>query len=373
MSSTIIPARAITPGRRCRFAASTTARTTSWSRRIRAPTGIAPGCGNTLDLSHPRVLQLVLDSLRHWVASYHVDGFRFDLAPALARSPFDVSDRSGFLQAIAQDPVLSRVKLIAEAWDLGANGYRVGQFPTGWGDWNDRFRDTARAFWRGDTGQIPNLASRISGSSDMFNHSGRKPWASVQYVASHDGYTLQDVVSYSRRHNLPNGEDNRDGHEPNYSDNHGVEGDTDDPAILARRNRQKRNLLATAILSIGTPMLLMGDECSRSQRGNNNAYCQDNETSWMRWDDATDPRLVDYVANLVAIRKSHEVFRRLEFFTGGGHPRHGLKDVYWLAADGHEMEGSDWGQAAAARARHADRKPWRGRGTHPPALQRVGG
>ncbi len=301
------------------------------------------GCGNTLDLSHPRVLQLVLDSLRHWVESYHVDGFRFDLASALARSPFEVSDGSGFLQAIAQDPVLARIKLISEPWDLGAGGYRVGRFPTGWGDWNDRFRDTVRAFWRGDAGQIPGLASRISGSSDLFNHSGRKPWASVQYVASHDGFTLADVVSYEKRHNLPNGEENRDGHEPNYSSNNGVEGDTADARVIARRNRQKRNLLATAILSVGTPMFLMGDEFSRSQHGNNNAYCQDGETSWMRWRDATDPTLVDYVANLIALRKRHDVFRRLDFFTGDVVAATGLKDVYWLAADGQEMAGGLWG------------------------------
>ncbi len=303
------------------------------------------GCGNTLDLSHPRVLQMVMDSLRHWVTSYHVDGFRFDLAPALARSPFDVTSTAGFLQAILQDPVLSRVKLIAEAWDLGPGGYRVGQFPTGWGDWNDQFRDTVRAFWRGDGGKIPSLASRVSGSSDIFNHSGRKPWASVQYIASHDGFTLQDLVSYAERHNFPNGENNRDGHEPNYSANYGTEGSTSDAAIVGRRNRQKRNMLAMAILSIGTPMLLMGDEFSRSQEGNNNAYCQDNETNWMRWHDATDPALVDYVANLVNFRKQHDVFRRLEFFTGDIIASTGLRDVYWLAAGGHEMNGYDWDEA----------------------------
>ena len=301
------------------------------------------GCGNTLDVSHPRVLQLVLDSLRHWVESYHVDGFRFDLAPALARAPFEVAESGAFLQAIAQDPVLGRVKLIAEAWDLGSGGYRVGRFPTGWGDWNDRFRDDVRAFWRGDGGRVPGLARRMSGSSDLFDHSGRKPWASVQYVASHDGFALHDVVSYERRHNLPNGEDNRDGHEPNYSANNGVEGDTKDAAVLARRARAKRNMLATAVLSLGTPMLLMGDEFSRSQRGNNNAYCQDNETNWMRWRDATDPALVDYVANLVALRKRFDAFRRLEFFTGGVIAATGLKDVYWLAEDGREMNGNLWG------------------------------
>ncbi|WP_158809859.1 glycogen debranching protein GlgX [Beijerinckia sp. L45] len=322
------------------------------------------GCGNTLDVSHPRVLQLVLDSLRHWVEAYHVDGFRFDLAPALARSPFDVSERSGFLQAIMQDPVLSRVKLIAEPWDLGSGGYRVGAFPTGWGDWNDQFRDTIRAFWRGDQAQLPKLASRLTGSSDIFNHSGRRPWASVQYVASHDGFTLQDLVSYNDRHNLPNGENNKDGHEPNYSWNFGVEGPTDDVAILAARNRQKRNLLATAILAIGTPMLLMGDERSRSQNGNNNAYCQDNETTWMSWAAGDDPALPDYVANLIALRRRHEVFRRLEFFTGAVLEATGLKDIYWLAADGREMAGDDWG--------HVDRRALGMQiGNHGAATERV--
>ena len=306
------------------------------------------GCGNTLDVSHPRVLQLVLDSLRHWVEAYHIDGFRFDLAPALARSAFDVSERAGFLQAIMQDPVLSRVKLIAEPWDLGPGGYRLGAFPTGWGDWNDQFRDTIRAFWRGDQAQLPKLASRLTGSSDIFNHSGRRPWASVQYVASHDGFTLQDLVSYNDRHNLPNGENNKDGHEPNYSWNFGVEGVTSDVDIIAARNRQKRNLLATAILAIGTPMLLMGDERSRSQNGNNNAYCQDNETTWMSWTTGDDPALTDYVANLIALRRSHEVFRRLDFFTGAVLEATGLKDIYWLAADGREMAGDDWG--------HVDRR-----------------
>lgn len=301
------------------------------------------GCGNTLDLSHPRVLQLCLDSLRHWVEAYHVDGFRFDLAPALVRDPFEWSDRAGFLQAIGQDPVLSRVKLIAEAWDLGSGGYRPGGFPTGWADWNDRFRDTVRGFWRGDPGQLPNLASRLSGSSDIFNHSGRKPWASVQFVAAHDGFTLQDVVSYNNRHNLPNGEDNKDGHEPNYSYNNGVEGPSRDRAILAARNRQKRNLLATTLLSIGTPMLLMGDELSRSQNGNNNAYCQDNETSWLDWRDRTDPDLCAFVANVIRLRKRFKVFRRLKFFTGETVEDSALKDIYWLAADGREMGGGDWG------------------------------
>ena len=240
--------------------------------------------------------------------------------------------------------MLSRVKLIAEPWDLGSGGYRVGGFPTGWGDWNDKYRDTVRAFWRGDDGQIPNLARSLLGSSDLFNHSGRKPWASVQFIASHDGFTTTDVVSYANRHNLPNGEANKDGHEPNYSANYGIEGPSKDKAVVALRNRQKRNLLATAMLSFGTPMFLMGDEFSRSQNGNNNAYCQDNETSWMRWRDATDPHLLDYVANLIALRKQHAVFRRLEFFTGRVDPAAGaLKDAYWLAADGREMWGDDWG------------------------------
>ena len=299
------------------------------------------GCGNTLDLFHPRVMQMVLDSLRHWVEAYHVDGFRFDLATALARQPFDFSSRAAFLQAIGQDPVLSQVRLIAEPWDLGSGGYQVGNFPIGWAEWNDKFRDTARSFWRGDAGQLPSLAGRMTGSGELYNH-GRQPWASVQFVASHDGFTLHDLVSYNARHNEANGESNNDGHEPNLSWNCGVEGETDDETILALRARQKRNLVTTTLLATGTPMLLMGDELSRSQGGNNNPYCQDDETSWLDWTGGADTALLDFVRNLTAIRRRYDAFRRRDFFTGRIGAASQLKDIYWLATEGREMTGEDW-------------------------------
>jgi isoamylase len=298
------------------------------------------GCGNTLDLAHPRVLQMVLDSLRTWVTDYHIDGFRFDLASTLARQPFDFSARATFLQAVAQDPVLAQVKLIAEPWDLGNGGYQVGGFPAGWSEWSDRFRDDVRAFWRGDNGTVPRLASRLTGSSDLFG--SRTPAASVQFVSSHDGFTLHDAVSYQQRHNLANGEENRDGHEPNFSCNYGVEGPTTDPAINAARARHKRNLLATALLSAGTPMLLMGDELSRSQDGNNNAYCQDNETSWLDWHDETDLSLAGFVARLTALRHAHPALRPRGFYKGQTAPKTGLKDIYWLAANACEMTDALW-------------------------------
>ncbi len=300
------------------------------------------GCGNTLDLAHPRVLQMVLDSLRHWVEAYHIDGFRFDLASTLARNPYDFSDRCGFLQAIGQDPVLSRVKLIAEPWDLGEGGYRVGGFPPGWGEWNDQYRDTVRTFWRGDPGQLPALAARLAGSAEIYAHAERQPWASINYIASHDGFTTEDVVSYNDRHNEANGEDNRDGHGNNLSWNCGVEGETDDPEVLAFRARQRRNLLATLLLSTGTPMLLMGDEFARSQGGNNNAYCQDNEVSWLDWSDPKDPQLLSFVRNLLALRRRYDAFRRGTFFTGETLAGRDLKDIYWLAPEGREMSQDDW-------------------------------
>jgi isoamylase len=302
------------------------------------------GTGNTLNLSHPRVLQMVLDSLRYWVETYHVDGFRFDLASTLARDPYDFSQRAAFLQACLQDPVLARVKLIAEPWDLGAGGYQVGGFPIGWSEWNDQFRDTLRAFWRSDPGQSPKLTRVMTGSREVFEPSGRHPWASVNYVCSHDGYTLQDLVSYNERHNEANGENNQDGHSHNLSWNCGVEGPTDDPEVLALRARQKRNLIATVLLSQGVPMLLMGDELSRTQGGNNNAYAQDNETSWLDWtSDGGDPALLEFVRNLIALRKRYDAFRRREFLTGATLPPTGLKDVYWLAPEGREMTTEDWG------------------------------
>jgi isoamylase len=304
------------------------------------------GTGNTLDLAHPRVLQMVMDSLRHWVEAYHVDGFRFDLAPALARDPFEFSDRAGFLRAVGQDPVLSRVKLIAEPWDLGSEGYRLGQFPPGWSEWNDSFRDTIRAFWRDDAGQIAGLARALTGSREIFQRRGRQPWASIQYACSHDGFTLQDLVSYNERHNEANGEGNKDGHPHNLSCNCGVEGPTKDAAVLALRAQQKRNLLASVFFSVGVPMLLMGDEFSRTQNGNNNAYCQDNETSWLDWErgEKLDPDLLPFIQLLVGLRRSHDVFRRRRYLTGARVAKNGLKDVYWLAPEGREMTNEDWAE-----------------------------
>jgi isoamylase len=298
------------------------------------------GTGNTLNVAHPQVLQLVLDSLRHWVESYRVDGFRFDLASTLARNPFDFDPRSPFLSAVAQDPVLKQVKLIAEPWDLGPGGYRVGGFPRGWSEWNDQFRDNVRSFWRGDKGQLPALARSISGSREVFEPSGRQAWASVNLITAHDGYTLRDLVSYEKRHNEANGEHNADGHAHNISWNCGVEGPTDDPAILALRARQQRNFLATLFLSVGVPMVTMGDELDRTQAGNNNAYCQDNEISWVNWEEA-DNGLARLVGRLARIRRLSSAFRRHEFVRGtnGQTP---LKDVYWLAPEGREMEAGDW-------------------------------
>jgi len=300
------------------------------------------GCGNTLDLSHPRVMQMVLDSLRHWVEAYHVDGFRFDLATTLGRDPYDFQERAGFLRAVGQDPVLSRVKLIAEPWDLGHNGYRVGGFPPGWAEWNDKFRDTVRSFWKGDNRQLPALAARLAGSAELYAHAGRQPYASINYVASHDGFTTQDAVSYNDRHNEANGEDNRDGHSNNLSWNYGVEGETEDAAILALRARQRRNLLATVLLAAGTPMLLMGDELARTQKGNNNAYCQDNEVSWVHWENAEDPELLTFLRNLTSLRKRYHAFRRISFFDGRPLEGRNLKDIYWLAPEGREMSQDDW-------------------------------
>jgi isoamylase len=301
------------------------------------------GTGNTLDVSHPRVLQMVLDSLRYWVEHFHVDGFRFDLAPALTRDCYDVNERAGFLRAIGQDPVLARVKLIAEPWDLGEGGYRLGGFPPGWSEWNDRFRDTLRAYWRGDPGKLPALAQAITGSREIFEASGRQAWASIQCICSHDGFTLHDLVSYNEKHNEANGHDNNDGHPYNFSWNCGAEGETDDPEIAALRAQQKRNLLASLFLSVGTPMLLMGDELSRSQKGNNNAYCQDNEISWLDWEAGArfDPHLLAFVRIVAGLRKIYKVFCRRNFLSGEILPN-GLKDIYWLAPEGREMTTADW-------------------------------
>lgn len=302
------------------------------------------GCGNTLDLNHPRVLQMVLDSLRYWASEIQVDGFRFDLASALGREAGGFDPRAGFFDAIAQDPVLRTCKLIAEPWDVGPNGYQLGQYPTPWGEWNDRFRDTVRAFWRGDSGVLPELAGRLSGSADLFDHNGRGGHASVNFVAAHDGFTVADVVRYRSKHNLANGEDNRDGHSHNLSDNYGVEGPTDDPQIEQLRIKQQRNLLATALLARGTPMLLAGDEVGRTQHGNNNAYCQDNEISWFDWDMVEQEAngLTDFVRRVLALRRRHPVLTRKGFLHGRAISPRGLPDIMWLNSDGGEMTVAQW-------------------------------
>ena len=241
------------------------------------------GCGNTLDMTHPRVLQLIMDSLRYWVVEMHVDGFRFDLASTLARELHDVDRLGAFFDIIQQDPVISQVKLIAEPWDLGPGGYQVGNFPVLWAEWNAAYRDTVRRFWKGDGGQVGGLGFRLTGSSDLYGHNGRLPYASINFITAHDGFTLHDLVSYNEKHNEANGEENRDGHNENLSWNCGVEGDSDEPNVLGLREQQKRNFLATLLLSQGVPMLLAGDEIGRTQKGNNNAYCQDNEISWLDW------------------------------------------------------------------------------------------
>jgi len=304
------------------------------------------GTGNTLNLTHPRVLQLLMDSLRYWVQEMHVDGFRFDLASALARELYDVDRLGTFFDVISQDPVLSRVKLIAEPWDVGVGGYQVGNFPPGWAEWNDKYRDTLRAYWRGDGGTIGDFACRLTGSSDLYQGSGRTPFASINYVTAHDGFTLHDLVSYDDKHNEANGEENRDGHAHNLSWNCGAEGPTEDPAVNALRARQKRNFIATLLLSQGAPMLLAGDEGGHTQQGNNNAYCQDNEISWLDWGAAWDQTLTDFVRRMIRLRAEHPVFRRRRFFQG--RPiREGVKDILWLTPAGQEMTDAEWTQSFA--------------------------
>jgi isoamylase len=303
------------------------------------------GCGNTLDMQHPRVLQLLMDSLRYWVTEMHVDGFRFDLASALARELHAVDRLSAFFDILRQDPVLSRVKLIAEPWDLGSGGYQVGNFPVGWAEWNDKYRDTMRAYWKGEGGVIGEFAQRLTGSSDLYNRSSRRPYASINFVAAHDGFTLADLVSYNDKHNEANGEHNRDGHGHNLSWNCGVEGPSDDPGVRALRARQQRNFIATLLLSQGVPMLLAGDERGRSQGGNNNAYCQDNETSWLDWTRHDDGEgLLEFTQRMMALRAAHPVFRRRDFFQG--RPLHGsaVHDIVWLKPDGTEMTELEWRQ-----------------------------
>ena len=306
------------------------------------------GTGNTLNMRHPRVLQLIMDSLRYWVLEMHVDGFRFDLAATLARELHEVDRLGAFLDIIHQDPILSQVKLIAEPWDLGEGGYQVGKFPVGWAEWNDRYRDAVRSYWKGDGGLIGELAYRITGSSDLYARSGRSPYASINFVTAHDGFTLNDLVSYNGKHNEANGEENRDGTDNNRSWNCGVEGPTDDPAVNALRARQKRNFLATLLLSQGVPMILAGDAIGHTQNGNNNAYCQDNEISWINW--ALKPEeqnLLSFAQFMIALRKNHPIFHRRNFFQGRAIKGAGIKDIQWLRPDGQEMTDEEWKQDSA--------------------------
>ncbi|MBX5483053.1 MAG: glycogen debranching protein GlgX [Myxococcaceae bacterium] len=302
------------------------------------------GTGNSLNVRHPQVVKLICDSLRYWVQEMHVDGFRFDLATTLARTGDGGYSRfAPFLQAVHQDPVLSKVKLIAEPWDLGPGGYQVGNFPVLWSEWNGRYRDTIRKFWKGDEKQIADVGWRLSGSADLYQLGGRKPQASINFITAHDGFTLNDLVSYSQKHNEANLEQNRDGGNDNESWNHGVEGPTSDPEIVALRERQKRNFLATLMVSGGVPMLLMGDEVSRSQQGNNNAYCQDNELSWMRWDhDERQRALLEFTRKMIRLRREQPVLQRRRFFQGAHIWDSQLKDLAWFRPDGREMKREDW-------------------------------
>ncbi len=301
------------------------------------------GTGNTLDATSPRVLQLIMDSLRYWVTEMHVDGFRFDLASALAREMYDVDKLGSFFDIIHQDPIISQVKLIAEPWDVGPGGYQVGNFPVGWAEWNGKYRDTVRRFWKGVGGQTAELAYRLSGSSDLYAGSGRQPHASINFITAHDGFTLNDLVSYERKHNEANGEDNQDGDNNNESMNFGVEGPTDEEGVMAIRERQKRNFLATLLLSQGVPMLLGGDEIGRTQRGNNNAYAQDNEISWYDWDvDRRDRQLLAFTRSLIRLFKQHPVLRRRRFFQGRQIRGSRIKDLTWFAPDGSEMDDEQW-------------------------------
>jgi isoamylase len=306
------------------------------------------GCGNTLNMTHPRTLQLIMDSLRYWVLEMHVDGFRFDLASSLARELHSVDRLGAFFDIIHQDPVLSQVKLIAEPWDLGEGGYQVGNFPVLWAEWNAEYRDTVRRFWKGDGGLVGGLAFRLTGSSDLYDRGGRRPYASINFVTAHDGFTLTDVVSYNEKHNEANGEENRDGHNENLSWNCGAEGPTDNKEILALRARQQRNFLATLILSQGVPMLWAGDEIGRTQRGNNNAYCQDNEISWMDWKlDRSKRDLLEFTQLLIRLFHQHPVLRRRVFFQGRRIRGSEVKDLAWFKPDGKEMTDDDWNNGFA--------------------------
>jgi isoamylase len=306
------------------------------------------GCGNSLNMRHPQTIKLIMDSLRYWVTEMHVDGFRFDLAATLARELHDVDRLSAFFDVIHQDPVISRTKLIAEPWDLGDGGYQVGNFPVLWTEWNGRYRDTVRRWWKGDGNSVGDLAYRLTGSSDLYQSNGRRPFASINFVTAHDGFTLNDLVSYNEKHNEANGENNADGSDHNDSWNCGVEGPTGDPGIVALRERQKRNFIATLCLSQGVPMLCGGDEMGRTQRGNNNGYCQDNELSWLDWEvDERGRALLDFTRRMLALRAAQPVLRRRRFSSGGLARGSDLKDIAWFRADGQEMEREDWEQPIA--------------------------
>ncbi|MEM9222996.1 MAG: glycogen debranching protein GlgX [Pseudomonadota bacterium] len=308
------------------------------------------GCGNTLNVAHPRVMQMVMDSLRYWVEVCRVDGFRFDLAPSMAREGGGFDKSAAWLDAMLQDPVLSQVKLIAEPWDLGLDGYQVGNFPGGWAEWNGRYRDDIRSYWLGEPGHLPHLARDLLASADLFDHAGRKPWSSVNFITAHDGFTLMDLVSYNEKHNEGNGEDNRDGHDDNRSWNSGVEGPTDVPDVLDLRDRMRRNHVTTLLLSQGTPMLLMGDEIGRTQFGNNNAYCQDAEMNWLAWGSHSerDTSFRRFVEAMIALRRELPVFSQSYFLHGAPiSPEEGdeTKDVSWLQPDGGEMQEGNWNEA----------------------------
>ncbi|MBP7148937.1 MAG: glycogen debranching protein GlgX [Acidobacteria bacterium] len=305
------------------------------------------GTGNSLNMRHPQVLQLIMDSLRYWVLEMHVDGFRFDLASTLARELHDVDRLSAFFDLIHQDPVVSQVKLIAEPWDVGEGGYQVGNFPPGWSEWNGKYRDTVRDYWRGEEQCLGEFAYRLTGSSDLYETTGRRPYASINFVTAHDGFTMTDLVSYNEKHNEANGEGNRDGESHNRSWNCGVEGETTDENVLRLRRRQKRNFMATLLMSQGIPMILSGDEICRSQGGNNNAYCQDNEISWLDWEQA-DVAFRDFTAQLIALRKGHPVFRRRGWFMGRPIRGRGVADIGWFSPAGEEMEDESWARSQRA-------------------------
>ncbi len=301
------------------------------------------GTGNTVNLSHPRVIQMVTDSLRYWVEEMHVDGFRFDLGTILAREPYGFDQQSGFLRAVGQDPVLSQVKMIAEPWDCGPGGYQVGGFAPGWAEWNDRYRDTVRAYWKGEEGKLPEVATRLMGSADFFNHRGRQTWASVNFITAHDGFCLNDLVTYNDKHNEANGEDNKDGSSSNESWNCGVEGPTDDEEVSALRERQICNMIGTLLLSRGTPMIVAGDEFGRTQGGNNNAYCQDNDISWLNWEiEDKGHRLLSFVRRVAAIRHKYPVLHRTRWLSAQWNEEIGVKDVAWLTPSGDEMTDESW-------------------------------